>query len=127
MRIVFLVDTLTSQGNDINLERTHLEKDEIEYLTANQRQLRKTEKADKEDDCMKEQALLPSHHRVNKQGRLMGQSDTGANHNTINISDYELIPTPKGCQSEENWWVGQEQYPSIHSLHDLWKTEYCTP
>jgi hypothetical protein len=71
----FLVDTVTTQGNDvINLERTSLDKEEIEYLTANQRQPRKTEKADKIDDCMKEQASFPSYHRVKKQSRLMGQS-----------------------------------------------------
>jgi hypothetical protein len=50
----------------------------------------------KKDDSMKEQAPFPSHHRVNKQGQLMGQSDRGVDHKTVDISDYELIPTPQG-------------------------------
>jgi hypothetical protein len=45
---------------------------------------------------MQEQAPFPSYHRVNKQGRLVGQSDMGADGNLVDISDYELIPTRQG-------------------------------
>jgi hypothetical protein len=42
-RFEFLISILTPQGHDImNVERTRLDKDEIEYLTENQRQLGKT-------------------------------------------------------------------------------------
>jgi hypothetical protein len=43
MHFEFLISTLTPQGNDImNFERTCFDKDEIGYLTVNQRKLRKT-------------------------------------------------------------------------------------
>jgi hypothetical protein len=49
---------------------------------------RNSDKADKEDDHMKEQAPFPSYHGVNKQGQLMGQSDVGVqDYNTVDSSD----------------------------------------
>jgi hypothetical protein len=57
-----------------------------------------SEKADKEDDHMKEQAPLPSCQGVNKQSQLMGQSDRGVRdkNNTDDTSERELLPTSQG-------------------------------
>jgi hypothetical protein len=47
VRFKLLTSTLTPQGRDIvNLKVPHFDKDEIEYLTENRRQMKKIDKKD---------------------------------------------------------------------------------
>jgi hypothetical protein len=67
---------------------------------------------------MKEQAPFPSYHWVNKQRRLMGQSDREVDENTVDISDYELIPTPQGLSKWRKLMGGS--HSNIHQFtHDM--------
>jgi hypothetical protein len=56
----FLVFALMPQGHYIMyFKRQCLDRDKIEFLTANRRQLMKTDKAHREEDNVKEQAPFP--------------------------------------------------------------------
>jgi hypothetical protein len=90
-----------------------LDEDKIEYLTANQRQLRKQE-TDKVEDDMKEQVPFPLCQRVYKQYQLMGQSAIVLRDNSIDDMS-ELFPTPLAPQGVSKW----EQFMGGTNIHQF--------
>jgi hypothetical protein len=95
----FLISTLTQQGRDImNFKAPRLNKDNIEYLTTNQREMRKTlKKTDTNDDHVKEHFPFSSCHGVSKSGRLTDQPSRGSqDDNTDDGSHSEMLQTAQG-------------------------------
>jgi hypothetical protein len=127
-----LVCTVTPQGRAItNFKRQCLDEAEIEYLKANQRQLRKTHDKTKGKMAWNNKHQFHPAKELYKQGQQMGQSDRIVHNNsTYNCSGVELIPDllhSRGCQSEDNWWVEQTAISINWPVMWLQNTEYCNP
>jgi hypothetical protein len=91
-----------------------------DWIPDNKLGARNSDKADMEDDHMKEQAPFPSYQGVNKQGWLTGQSDMGVHDYNI-VDNSELLPTlPRRVKVKiTNGWAKSNICQFTRDMHPI--------